>query len=161
MDNKELMQARNRWGRRTMSAGMAVSVLMLTGCGCWPLSESTRYETEWKSQTVTALFRDSDRAGDACLDALYTQHLKDTVSACKDGAYEKIRNRISGEPVRLSFAKATCAEAQAQLDRGIPANVQDRIFNLNPFPDEFASCMSEKGFKREEVAKKQCYLRFM
>ncbi|EPZ87871.1 hypothetical protein [Burkholderia cenocepacia] len=161
MNNKEIMQARNRWVRRVTSAGMAVSVLMLTGCGCWPFSETTRYETEWKSQTVGALFRDADRTGDVCRDALYTQHLKDAVSACKDGAYEKIRNRISGEPVRLSLAKATCAEAQAQLDQGIPANIQDRIFNLNPFPDEFTACMSEKGFKREEVEKKACYVKFM
>ncbi|WP_419687733.1 hypothetical protein ACN22W_26660 [Burkholderia theae] len=140
---------------------MAAAVLNLTGCGCWPLEQTSRYESEWKSQSVAALFKNADREGDACVDALYTQHLKDAVSACNNGEYEKIRNRISGEPVRTGLAKATCEEAQVELDHGIPAKIDQRIFNLNPFPDEFSSCMTQKGFKLEQVEKKECYVKIM
>ncbi|WP_174963266.1 hypothetical protein [Burkholderia sp. LMG 13014] len=155
------MQARNRWLRRMTSAGMAVSVLGLTGCGCWPFSESTTYETVWKSQTFAAKFKNRDQEGDRCRDAIYTRHLKDAMAACKSGEYEKIRNVITGEPVKLSLAKATCEEAQDELDHGLPTAFDQRIFNLKPLPDEYDACMADSGFKREQVEKKACYVKFM
>jgi hypothetical protein len=152
------MQVRKRWFSR---AGMVALVLTLTGCGCWPLEQTSHYESEWKSQTIAAVFKDADREDNACVDALYTQHLKDAISACKSGEYEKIRNRITGEPVRIGLAKASCAEAQDELDHGIPSKIDQRIFNLNPFPDEISSCMTQKGFKLEQIEKKECYVRIM
>ncbi|KVH45340.1 hypothetical protein [Burkholderia diffusa] len=155
------MQARNRWLCRTAWAGLGASVLMLTGCGCWPFSETTRYETKWKSQTLAAIFRNVDQEGDRCRDAIYTRHLQDAIAACKSGEYEKIRNVITGEPLKTSLAKAICEEAQDELDHGLPTAIDRRIFNLKPLPDEYASCMADRGFKREEVERKECYVKFM
>jgi hypothetical protein len=152
------MQVRKRWCFRV---GIGSLALTLTGCGCWPLEQSVYSESEWKSQTVSALFKNADQENGACIEALYTQHLKDAILACQTGAYEKIRDRISGDPVKIGLAKATCEEAQEELEHGIPKRRDQRIFNLNPFPNEINSCMSDKGFKLEEVDKKQCYLRLM
>lgn len=138
---------------------MVVTVLMLTGCGCWPFEQTSRYESEWKSQTVAAVFKDANREDDACVDVLYTQHLKDALSACKSGEYEKIRDRITGKPVRIGLAKASCEEAQDELDHGIPSKIDQRIFNLNPGQDEISSCMATKGFKLEQIEKKECYVK--
>ncbi|WP_082146090.1 hypothetical protein [Burkholderia pyrrocinia] len=161
MNHKEMQLRNRRLLRLTLTGIIAGGISMLAGCGCWPFDESTRSEFKWKSQTLGAIFKDADKESDQCIDAVYADHLKKTVFSCRNSEYEKILNVITGEPVKIGLAKAICEEAKFELNNGIPHEAKNRIFNLHPGEDEISSCMSQKGFKGEEVEKKECYVNFM
>lgn len=84
------------------------------------ISARFQAESEWKSQIFSAMFKNADREGDACVDVISTQHLKDECSAVPPG----LSGSVAPSIVTVgTFTMGFCARrSSSDCNAGSPAS---------------------------------------